>query len=166
MSYNFKKKDLTTICKILQTEEVSGSWNTKSPCQCFLAARHTPQMSSKQGFLDSFAPRQLSWQSNGLKIHVSTVQFRPWALTVLLGLCGCSSMVEHKPSKLDTWVRFPSPALSGLCYLVNLYARMAQWQSIALPRRGSPVRIWFRACHKTPVNISVCRGFYISPISQ
>ena len=24
---------------------------------------------------------------------------------------GCSSMVEHQPSKLDTWVRFPSPAL-------------------------------------------------------
>ena len=26
------------------------------------------------------------------------------------GICGCSSMVEHQPSKLDTWVRFPSPA--------------------------------------------------------
>ena len=26
-------------------------------------------------------------------------------------LRGCSSMVEHQPSKLDTWVRFPSPAL-------------------------------------------------------
>ena len=26
--------------------------------------------------------------------------------------CGCSSMVEHQPSKLDTWVRFPSPASS------------------------------------------------------
>ena len=25
-------------------------------------------------------------------------------------LRGCSSMVEHQPSKLDTWVRFPSPA--------------------------------------------------------
>ena len=25
---------------------------------------------------------------------------------------GCSSMVEHQPSKLDTWVRFPSPAFS------------------------------------------------------
>ncbi len=24
---------------------------------------------------------------------------------------GCSSMVEYQPSKLDTWVRFPSPAL-------------------------------------------------------
>ena len=25
-------------------------------------------------------------------------------------LCGCSSVVEHQPSKLDMWVRFPSPA--------------------------------------------------------
>ena len=25
-------------------------------------------------------------------------------------LCGCGSMVEHQPSKLNTWVRFPSPA--------------------------------------------------------
>ena len=23
---------------------------------------------------------------------------------------GCSSVVEHQPSKLDMWVRFPSPA--------------------------------------------------------
>jgi hypothetical protein len=31
---------------------------------------------------------------------------------------GCSSMVEHQPSKLDTWVRFPSPALlSGNSWL-------------------------------------------------
>ena len=28
-----------------------------------------------------------------------------------ISICGCSSMVEHQPSKLDTWVRFPSPAL-------------------------------------------------------
>ena len=26
------------------------------------------------------------------------------------GSCGCSSMVELQPSKLATWVRFPSPA--------------------------------------------------------
>ena len=31
--------------------------------------------------------------------------------------CGCSSMVEHQPSKLDTWVRFPSPA----CIMKRLY---------------------------------------------
>ena len=28
--------------------------------------------------------------------------------------CGCSSVVEHQPSKLDMWVRFPSPAFSML----------------------------------------------------
>ena len=26
--------------------------------------------------------------------------------------CRCSSVVEHQPSKLDMWVRFPSPALA------------------------------------------------------
>ena len=28
----------------------------------------------------------------------------------LITSCGCSSMVEYQPSKLVTWVRFPSPA--------------------------------------------------------
>ena len=32
----------------------------------------------------------------------------------LCKICGCSSMVEHQPSKLDTWVRFPSPALTAV----------------------------------------------------
>ncbi len=30
--------------------------------------------------------------------------------SALKNTCGCSSMVEHQPSKLVTWVRFPSPA--------------------------------------------------------
>lgn len=29
---------------------------------------------------------------------------------VMLQKCRCGSMVEHQPSKLNTWVRFPSPA--------------------------------------------------------
>ena len=29
--------------------------------------------------------------------------------------CGCSSMVEFQPSKLATWVRFPSPAPYYIC---------------------------------------------------
>ena len=29
--------------------------------------------------------------------------------------CGCSSMVELQPSKLTTWVRFPSPAPLIFC---------------------------------------------------
>ena len=32
------------------------------------------------------------------------------AAVLVRGLCGCSSMVEQKPSKLTTRVRFPSPA--------------------------------------------------------
>ena len=37
----------------------------------------------------------------------------PDAVIIIMYICGCSSMVEHQPSKLDTWVRFPSPALAG-----------------------------------------------------
>ena len=37
--------------------------------------------------------------------------FEPRLSLFQLNICGCSSMVEHQPSKLDTWVRFPSPAL-------------------------------------------------------
>ena len=36
------------------------------------------------------------------------------SIPVLGMLCRCSSMVEHQPSKLDTWVRFPSPALENM----------------------------------------------------
>ncbi len=36
--------------------------------------------------------------------------FEPRLSLFQLNICGCSSMVEHQPSKLDTWVRFPSPA--------------------------------------------------------
>ena len=31
-----------------------------------------------------------------------------------INTCGCSSVVEHQPSKLDMWVRFPSPALASI----------------------------------------------------
>ena len=48
-----------------------------------------------------------------------------------LGSCGCGSMVEHQPSKLKTWVRFPSPALVKLhirecSQIANGYATVAQ----------------------------------------
>ena len=54
-------------------------------------------------------------------------------------------MVEHQPSKLDTWVRFPSPALK---YKVTVHARVAQRWSTSLPRRGSRVRSPSRALVK------------------
>ena len=38
-------------------------------------------------------------------------------------ICGCSSMVEHQPSKLDTWVRFPSPAFP---LIIKEYVSVAQ----------------------------------------
>ncbi len=39
----------------------------------------------------------------------------------LQGVCGCSSMVEHQPSKLIAWVRFPSPAPKKFKGLVNKF---------------------------------------------
>lgn len=38
---------------------------------------------------------------------------------MLFILCGCSSVVEHQPSKLDMWVRFPSPAYARVAQLVE-----------------------------------------------
>ena len=32
-------------------------------------------------------------------------------------MCRCGSMVEHQPSKLNTWVRFPSPASESVAQL-------------------------------------------------
>ena len=46
-------------------------------------------------FLQKIMPRQLSWQSNGLKIRVSTVRFCPEAPCT----CGNSSAVEHRLAK-------------------------------------------------------------------
>ena len=37
---------------------------------------------------------------------------------------GCSSMVEHQPSKLDTWVRFPSPAFKAKIALNESVAQL------------------------------------------
>ena len=49
-------------------------------------------------------------QSCGFKSHL------PHCIRRMISpeLCGCSSMVEHQPSKLDTWVRFPSPAYRAI----------------------------------------------------
>ena len=67
---------------------------------------------------------------------MSLVRFRFWARR-------CSSMVEHQPSKLNTWVRFPSPALK-----MNILFIMREWLcwwSTTLPRSGSRVRVPSRA---------------------
>ena len=72
---------------------------------------------------------------------------------------GCSSMVEQKPSKLTTRVRFPSPAPTGYRRVLGYGARrgrgpgahVAQWQSTPLVRERSSVQSapwapsrWFR----------------------
>src|SRR5204863_3168161 len=49
---------------------------------------------------------------------------------------GCSSMVEQKPSKLMTRVRFPSPAPET----ERICAHVAQWQSTPLVRERSCVQ--------------------------
>lgn len=38
---------------------------------------------------------------------------------LMVQACGCSSVVEHQPSKLDMWVRFPSPAYARVAQLVE-----------------------------------------------
>src|ERR1700686_3055612 len=49
--------------------------------------------------------------------------------------CGCSSMVERQPSKLITWVRFPSPAPNG-CGPRSSVGRARPYQGRALPTRS------------------------------
>src|SRR5699024_8471070 len=65
-------------------------------------------------------------------------------------------MVEHQPSKLDTWVRFPSPA----------YARVAQGWSTTLPRLGSRVRIPSRAFFISTIsgNTKTKRTCHLRPV--
>ena len=67
---------------------------------------------------------------------MSLVRFRFWARR-------CSSMVEHQPSKLDTWVRFPSPALK--MNILFIMREWLSWWSTTLPRSGSRVRVPSRA---------------------
>ena len=43
--------------------------------------------------------------------HPDCIQNSEWTPSIIYLICRCGSMVEHQPSKLNTWVRFPSPAL-------------------------------------------------------
>ena len=64
-------------------------------------------------------------------------------------ICGCSSMVEPQPSKLITWVRFPSPALfvpqkwpashSGRLLTLG-WCRRARRSSDSRTKIGEPLR--------------------------
>ena len=57
--------------------------------------------------------------------------------------CGCSSMVELQPSKLITWVRFPSPAplFSWLCRGGGTGRRTG----LKIPRLETTVPVRFRS---------------------
>ena len=82
---------------------------------------------------------------------MSLVRFRFWALVLdIMGRqvrtdhkCRCGSMVEHQPSKLNTWVRFPSPALK--MNILFIMREWLSWWSTTLPRSGSRVRVPSRA---------------------
>ena len=55
-------------------------------------------------------------------------------------------MVEHQPSKLNTWVRFPSPALK--MNILFIMREWLSWWSTTLPRSGPRVRVPSRALGK------------------
>ena len=74
------------------------------------------------------------------------------SIPVLGTACGCSSMVEHQPSKLDTWVRFPSPAFCVRWQIHRVVGKTdnnmrewLSWWSATLPRSRPRVRVPSRA---------------------
>ena len=88
---------------------------------------------------------------------MSLVRFRFWARR-------CSSMVEHQPSKLNTWVRFPSPALK--MNILFIMREWLSWWSTTLPRSGSRVRVPSRALflYKRVLPDSNIRGLHSVPV--
>ena len=99
---------------------------------------------------------------------MSLVRFRFWAFKKSLQhlkashICGCSSMVEHQPSKLDTWVRFPSPAYrmntSDCGYIHSLI--VFQFHTFLLCASGSAVE-HLLAKEGVAGSIPVSRFFYL-----
>ena len=73
--------------------------------------------------------------------------------------CGCSSMVEHQPSKLDTWVRFPSPAFFMPDFnFILIYRCKYKKHYILSERRWSIVFSFFQysifchiSCYRFPI---------------
>ena len=63
---------------------------------------------NRRGSSNLFA-RTICGSSSVVECHLAKVDVASSNL-VYRSTCGCSSMVEFQPSKLATWVRFPSPA--------------------------------------------------------
>ena len=62
---------------------------------------------------------------------------RPFIFTELFNsfVCRCSSMVELQPSKLVTWVRFPSPAPEFFWLLLPLFFYSTQTATVDFLKR-------------------------------
>ena len=73
-----------------------------------LALLKSPKNSSIASILETKEKfEKISKKVIDKSVHIGYTKFR---CDGQAQMCGCSSMVEHQPSKLDTWVRFPSPA--------------------------------------------------------
>ena len=91
-------------------------------------------------------------------------------------MCGCGSMVEHQPSKLNTWVRFPSPALIlwhyadvaqlaeqlicnqqviGSSPIIGFMARQLSWLEHAVHTRG------VEGSNPPLATLYICRGIEV-----
>ena len=55
--------------------------------------------------------------------------------------CRCGSMVEHQPSKLKTWVRFPSPALKRVSFETRFFALILDLSDVA-GKVGIVINVW------------------------
>ena len=69
--------------------------------------------------------------------HLAKVEVASPSL-VYRSMCGCNSMVEFQPSKLATWVRFPSPAPTAVvAQLVERHLAKVEVASPSLVYRSS-----------------------------
>src|SRR6266702_3229753 len=91
--------------------ERSKGADCKSAGSAFEGSNPSPSTSQKTGV------RRLEWSDEGL-VHADQ-GFLNDVFRLLFLNRGCSSMVEQKPSKLMTRVRFPSPAPSLPVHALN-----------------------------------------------
>ncbi len=98
----------------------------------------------------SLRPHQCG-SSSVVECHLAKVDVASSNL-VYRSICGCSSMVELQPSKLATWVRFPSPAPFVYGPLAQLVEHLTLNQGV---RRSS--RRWVTKNPHCPLGLW---GFY------